>query len=53
MPARCGSIVILASLCGLLIIWPLMVVLAILVKVKMPGGPALTFGRVSSRSEIL
>ena len=30
----------LASLCGLLIIWPLIVVLAILVKVKMPGGPA-------------
>lgn len=30
----------LASLCGLLIIWPLMVVVAILVKVKMPGGPA-------------
>ena len=30
----------LASLCGLLIIWPLIVVVAILVKVKMPGGPA-------------
>ena len=27
----------LASLCGLLIIWPLIVVVAILVKVKMPG----------------
>ena len=30
----------MASLCGLLIIWPLIVVVAILVKVKMPGGPA-------------
>ena len=30
----------LASLCGLLIIWPLIVVVAIMVKVKMPGGPA-------------
>lgn len=30
----------LASLCGLLIIWPLIVVAAIMVKVKMPGGPA-------------
>ena len=30
----------LASLCGLLIIWPLIIVVAILVKVKMPGGPA-------------
>ena len=28
-----------ASLSGLLIVWPLIVVLAILVKVKMPGGP--------------
>ena len=27
----------LASLCGLLIIWPLIVVVAIQVKVKMPG----------------
>ena len=42
----------LASFCGLLIIWPLMVV-AILVKVKMPGGPALTFGRACSRSAML
>ena len=31
---------IVASLCGLLIIWPLIIVVAILVKVKMPGGPA-------------
>ena len=30
----------LASLCGLLIIWPLIIVVAVLVKVKMPGGPA-------------
>lgn len=29
-----------ASLCGLLIIWSLIVVMAILVKVKMPGGTA-------------
>ena len=31
---------IIASLFGLLIIWPLIIVVAILVKVKMPGGPA-------------
>ena len=31
---------ILASLFGLLILWPVMVVVAIMVKVKMPGGPA-------------
>ena len=30
----------LASLCGLLIIWPLILVVAIMVKVKMPDGPA-------------
>lgn len=30
----------LASLCGLLIVWPLIVVVAVLVKVKMPDGPA-------------
>lgn len=30
----------LASLSGLLIVWPLIVVVAVLVKVKMPGGPA-------------
>ena len=30
----------LASLCGLLIIWPLIIVVAIMVKIKMPGGPA-------------
>ena len=30
----------LASLCGLLIIWPLIIVMAIMVKLKMPGGPA-------------
>ena len=31
---------IVASLCGLLIIWPLIIVVAILIKIKMPGGPA-------------
>lgn len=30
----------LASFCGLLILWPILVVTAILVKIKMPGGPA-------------
>ena len=30
----------LASLFGLLLIWPLLVVVAILIKIKMPGGPA-------------
>ena len=34
----------LASICGLLIIWPLMVVLAILVKVKIGGGGDMRFG---------
>lgn len=29
----------LASICGLLIIWPLIIVVVMLVKVKMPGGP--------------
>ena len=28
------------SLLGLLILWPVLLVVAILVKVKMPGGPA-------------
>lgn len=31
---------ILASFCGLLILWPVLVVTAILIKIKMPGGPA-------------
>ena len=31
---------ILASFFGLLILWPVLVIVAILVKVKMPGGPA-------------
>lgn len=31
---------IVASFCGLLILWPVLVVTAILVKIKMPGGPA-------------
>ena len=30
-----------ASLIGLLFLWPVLVVVAILIKVKMPGGPAL------------
>jgi len=29
----------IASLGGLLLLWPILVVVAILVKVKMPGGP--------------
>lgn len=31
---------ILASLFGLLILWPVLLIVAILIKVKMPGGPA-------------
>lgn len=31
----------LMSLIGLLVLWPLLLIVAILVKVKMPGGPAL------------
>ena len=31
---------IIASFFGLLILWPVLVIVAILVKVKMPGGPA-------------
>ena len=31
----------LASLTGLLVLWPVLLVVAILVKVKMPGGPAI------------
>lgn len=31
---------ILASFFGLLILWPVLVIVAILVKIKMPGGPA-------------
>ena len=30
----------LVSLIGLLVLWPLLIVVAILIKVKMPGGPA-------------
>lgn len=30
----------LMALIGLLCLWPLLIVLAILIKVKMPGGPA-------------
>lgn len=29
----------LASLIGLLFLWPVLLIVAILVKVKMPGGP--------------
>lgn len=31
---------IVASFCGLLILWPVLVVTAILIRIKMPGGPA-------------
>ena len=30
----------LAALCGLLLLWPVLLITAILIKVKMPGGPA-------------
>lgn len=30
----------LASLIGLLVLWPLLLIVAILIKIKMPGGPA-------------
>lgn len=30
----------IASLLGLLILWPLLLIVAILIKIKMPGGPA-------------
>lgn len=29
-----------AALCGLLLLWPILLITAILIKVKMPGGPA-------------
>lgn len=29
------------SFCGLLIIWPVLIIVAILIKIKMPGGPVL------------
>ena len=32
---------IIASLLGLLILWPVLLVVAIMIKVKMPGGPAI------------
>ena len=31
----------LVALIGLLILWPVLLVVAVLVKVKMPGGPAI------------
>ena len=31
----------LVSLIGLLFLWPLLIVVAILIKIKMPGGPAI------------
>ena len=31
---------ILASFFGLLILWPVLLIVAIMVKIKMPGGPA-------------
>lgn len=30
----------IASLCGLLLLWPLLIIVAIFIKIKMPGGPA-------------
>lgn len=30
-----------ASFCGLLFLWPLLIIVAILIKIKMPGGPSL------------
>lgn len=30
-----------ASFCGLLVLWPILLIVAILIKVKMPGGPAI------------
>lgn len=30
----------MVALLGLLVLWPVLVVVAIMVKVKMPGGPA-------------
>ena len=30
----------LVSLIGLLVLWPVLLIVAVLVKVKMPGGPA-------------
>ena len=30
----------IAALCGLLLLWPVLLITAILIKVKMPGGPA-------------
>ena len=44
------------SLLGLLILWPVLLVVAILIKVKMPGGPAffvqkrVVWGRMGSCS---
>ncbi len=31
----------IVALCGLLVIWPVLLVVAILIKIKMPGGPVL------------
>ena len=31
---------IIASILGLLILWPVLLIAAIMIKVKMPGGPA-------------
>lgn len=31
----------IASFCGLLVLWPVLLIVAILIKVKMPGGPAI------------
>ena len=31
----------LVSLIGLLVVWPVLLIVAIMIKVKMPGGPAI------------
>ena len=31
----------LVSLIGLLVVWPVLVIVAVMIKVKMPGGPAI------------
>ena len=39
------------SLLGLLILWPVLLVVAILIKVKMPGGPVLFVQKRVVRTE--
>jgi len=43
----------LAALIGLLVLWPVLVVVAILIRVKMPGGPVIfTQGRVGRNGRL-